>query len=655
MLVKRVTLTSVAVLLLLPGVGWSAYAYADDIDPSCAPVSASTGVQRPTGSDASTYTYNACTGLWENTHYTWNPDTKVTTPKTPYVYTYNQTTGKWDAPKWTYSPAQDGWHQTTFSVDQPPAGSQTIGGPTATPAASTTTAPTTSSNPENTTTTTATNNTTVDSMTNATLGNNITSSALTGSVLQMSNTIGGNAASGNAQAIANIMNYLQSSSTMGADVATFVANIDGDVQGDLIIDPNMLQPAQANANLNDTQNVDINIANNGEIANNITLNAASGDVTSYKNTSAGDATSGNAEAIANVVNVMNSMIAANQSFLGVVNINGNFNGNILMPEDFLNALLATNAPHETVNISTNTINNATVSLSNDQRITNNVTSSADSGTVDMSKNTVAGNATSGTATTNVTIFDLTNSQVAADNAVLVFVNVLGTWVGVIMNSTPGSTAALLGGGVRTAAVNNVDVNATNMGSITNNINVAAKSGNVTASKNTEVGNATSGNAHTAVNLANVTNSSLSFANWFGILFINVFGNWNGNFDVLHKPAVATGDSNGNGSAGTDTVFGFSPSSGSSSSTSSRIRSFFDGNSSSSGSAQASNEASALTPTAAVLGASFNPFGGRTPQQQNKNGVAQSDDQSQLIVLGAALLGVGMFVGGVDVLQRRRHG
>lgn len=649
-LLKRMTFASLAILLLFPGAGWSAYAYAEEVDPSCTPVTASTGIQSPTGSDASTYTYDICTGLWKNTYYTWDPDTKITTPITPYIYTYNESTGKWDALKWTYSPAQESWHQTTFSVDQPPAGSQTIGGP---PATSTSSTPSTTTGPDTTTSqnTTATSNTAINSTTSATLSNNITSSAMSGSVQQISNTVGGSALSGDAQAIANVMNYLQSSSTMGADVATFVANIDGNVQGDLIINPNMLQPAQASASLNDTQNIDINIANNGEIANNITLNAVSGNVASHKNTSAGDATSGNAEAIANIVNVMNSMIAANQSFLGVVNINGNFNGNILMPEDFLNTLLATNAPHETVTISTNIVNNVTASLADDQRITNNVTSSAASGQVAMSKNTIAGDATSGSATTNVTIFDLTNSEVTANNAVLVFVNVLGTWVGVIMDSTPGATAALLGGGVRTAAINNVDVNATNTGSITNNIGVAAKSGNVTASKNTKLGNATSGNAHTAVNLANVTNSSLSFANWFGILFINVFGNWNGNFDVLRAHDVAV--ANANGSGGADAVFGFSPGTTNSSSPSASGRST-NRQSALGGVVSGVDQTSSFAPLpiSAVLGAAARPFG--TFSDLDKSQTTPDGSRSQLMVIGAALLSVGMFIGGVDAIQRRRR-
>jgi len=61
--------------------------------------------------------------------------------------------------------------------------------------------------------------------------------------------------------------------------------------------------------------------------------------------------------------------------------------------------------------------------------------------------------------------------------------------------------------------------------------------NATADKNTAVGNVRSGNADTAVNLLNLNNTQLNLSGWFGVLFINVFGNWIGNFGVA-KPATA---------------------------------------------------------------------------------------------------------------------
>ena len=59
----------------------------------------------------------------------------------------------------------------------------------------------------------------------------------------------------------------------------------------------------------------------------------------------------------------------------------------------------------------------------------------------------------------------------------------------------------------------------------------AQSGNATVRNNTLGGNATTGDAKTSVNVMNLANSSFNLSDWFGILFINVFGNWYGSFGV----------------------------------------------------------------------------------------------------------------------------
>jgi hypothetical protein len=526
---KRFITTSIAVFFVMAtAIPSLAVVNAD----SCNPVTATAGNTAPTGPEAVTYTYDECTGLWVSPHYTWNPATKETKPIVPLVYTYNSDTEQWDSSKWVYDTTDGSWSQKSFSVETPPAGAETIGGPSAVEE-------------------TNTNDTTVDDTSDSTVSNNIGSTSASGDATVSDNYSAGSATSGNAQAIANVINMLQSSSGLGSTAATFVANIDGDVQGDLIIDPSFLQPASVD--LSNSNNLDVNIDNSGVITNNIDLDASTGNATVDNNYSAGDATSGNAEAVANVVNMLNSMIAAQQSFVGVVNINGNFNGNILMPQSFLDSLIASNAPHEDVNISNDTLNSINANLSNSTNISNNVTSTATSGDANVSGNFSGGSATSGNASTNVTIFNLTNQQIVGRNTLLVFVNVLGKWVGVLMDA-PGSTAAAYGGGITTASTNTANINGTNSGTITNNINTNASSGDASVTDNYKGGNARSGDAETAVNLSNITNSSINLSGWFGILFINVFGNWYGSFGVA-KPAVSP--SAGTGAAPAQT-FNFLP-------------------------------------------------------------------------------------------------
>jgi hypothetical protein len=187
-------------------------------------------------------------------------------------------------------------------------------------------------------------------------------------------------------------------------------------------------------------------------------------------------------------------------------------------------------------------NNTNVTNTNNLGITNNVDANATSGKADVSSNTTGGSATSGNATNSITAFNLTGSNIIGSNDLLVFVNVLGQWVGLIVNAPAGATAAELGSGIVNAGPssnntvnndvnNNATLNNTNNFGINNNITANATSGDASVTRNTHGGNATSGDASNAVNLLNVENSTLSLSNWFGILFINVFGTWHGSFGV----------------------------------------------------------------------------------------------------------------------------
>lgn len=588
-----------------------------DSSQNCTPPSGGVGVNKPVGADADTYTYDCATGLWENPYYTFNPSDDVTTPTYAIVYTYDPTTGLYNYPDWIFDAPTNSYVEVTETTSTPPAGADVVGAPTPTPSSSS--SPTTpdsdtisntgpgSSNTingdggsitntgpdsNNTLGGSSTNNVDTTNTNNATVDNELTQQADSGNSLVLGNTTAGDATSGDASDMANVVNMLQSTSdALGGNAITFVANINGNVDGDLLIDPASLgsiQPA-TNTDPNNTNNLTVNNQTNATINNNINLDAASGDATVANNTTGGNATSGSAEAIANVVNLIDSAISSGQSFVGVININGDLNGNIEIPPDLVNQLIASNVPTDTISEtgpnSSNTIDPATnstttnVTNTNNEGINNNVNATSTSGQASETGNTTGGNATSGSATNTITAFNLTGSSVVGSNDLLVFVNVEGTWVGMIINAPAGATAAELGGGITEASngSNNTTVNNTTNDQINNNITAQATSGNATVSNNTTAGNATSGNASTAVNLLNVENSDLSLSGWFGILFINVFGTWNGSFGPTTAfPAFSfpTDNNAGSSSSGsvpaTFTAFRFIPhtSSGSSASPSS---------------------------------------------------------------------------------------
>jgi hypothetical protein len=503
-------------------------------EPCTPPTSTEAGVNVPTGSDAGMYHYDCDVNLWISSHYTYNPITHVTLPRDPIVYTYNDATGMWNVNIWTYVASQGTYVLRTSSVTNPPAGATTVGGPKPTEIATTTNdvgAPATAiSTPQGSTASTGSTAATATATTAMAVNNNIGAIATSGGAMVFGNTSAGDATTGNAQSLATVMNMLQSSASgfmPGDDALTFVSNINGDVNGDLLLDPALIGTIQSTMPPSkDTLTVNSLNDTDQTIHNNIDLAATSGNATVDSNTTAGNATTGTATAIANVVNMLNSVISSGKSFLGVININGNLNGDILLPPGFIDQLIASNVPQVTINTDLNLDNNT------NQAITNNVTAGAASGQATVDKNTTAGNAATGDATTKITAFNLTHSGIIGSNSLLVFVNVTGTWYGMIFDAPPGSTSAQLGSGITTYA-NNTSVNTANNvnQAITNDIDVNAQSGDANVLRNTTAGDATTGDAHAAVNLLNIADSNMSLANWFGILFINVFGTWNGSFGV----------------------------------------------------------------------------------------------------------------------------
>jgi hypothetical protein len=520
------------------------------------------GITQPTGADAATYTYNDQTGLWENDYFTWSPSTYIYTPKFDQPYTYNAATGMYDAPNWVWNAAASKYDPATISVAQPPSGAIVIGGPPAVStitdtgagssntinnngAGGTSSIDNTGADSSNTIDNNGNNTANLNNTNGVTVNNQIGSTVASGNVSVSQNTLAGSATSGNAQATANVVNLLQSQTSLQGDVATFTYDIYGNVQGDLMIDPAQLSNVNTSVS-GDPNNLAINNSTDAAINNDVNLNAASGNATVAQNTSAGSATTGTANAVVQIVNAINSIISSGQSFVGTINIYGNFDGDILLPQDTLNNILASNFP--TVNATLLPDGSVTtVSNTNNTGIKNNVDLSAASGDATVSQNTLAGDATTGSAGTNLVLLNLTGQQIICGDALLVFVNVLGNWVGMIVNAPSGSTAAALGGGNCSASAMpaaNTDVNSTTNSTINNKVKLTAKSGDASVTQNTKAGNATSGNATASANIANIANSSLSFSSWFGILFINVFGSWHGSFGVN---TAAGGSSNNGGS------------------------------------------------------------------------------------------------------------
>lgn len=367
----------------------------------------------------------------------------------------------------------------------------------------------------------------------ASIDTTVKANANSGDATVKDNRTGGDATSGNSQASATNINVANANGMTAGNFQTFNCDIRDDIQGNVVIDPTTLMPycsntpASPNANTSQGGNGSLQTsAGLADILNNIVLSAGSGDATVSGNRTGGDATSGNATALANVVNIANSAISAKNSFVGVINIYSNVQGDILVPQSIVDGLAAHGA----------------IPTSGQTSVSNNLDASATSGNATVKDNRTGGDATSGNAATSMTVMNLTGQQVVAKNSLLVFVNVLGKWMGMIVPA-PGANTAMLGSGIQASQpARGTTQTGGSQSSITNNISVKAESGDASVTGNRTGGNATSGSAQAGINLLNITDSNFKLDDWFGALFINVLGNWLGNFDIqklAEQPADGT--------------------------------------------------------------------------------------------------------------------
>lgn len=416
--------------------------------------------------------------------------------------------------------------------------------------------------------------------------NTLQTTATSGDVTATKNTEVGSAVTGAAGVLANLINLLASAwSWSNGSLNFFMQNLVGNLSGDLHLNPTetatggggSMGSVNANANgagssneigLGDSSTLGVNAQNQGNIVNNVDALAQSGDATVTKNTQAGNVATGQALAEVNIINLINSFINSGSSFFGILNIFGNLNGDILFPEGFLNGAVASgsgatgvsanaNGPGSANTVGVDASGSTTVNNNVYNGVANNISTTAASGTATADKNSGVGSVSTGDATTTQGLFNIANSSIFGDNAVLVIVNVLGHWVGKIM-TLPGAggatQSALLTGNAQVSANangadsnnqiglnggGNTTLNNNSVGTITNNVNVHAQSGDATATQNTGVGDVSTGDAKAATSVANIFNTVLNVKHWFGVLVINVFGDWLG--DVNNN--TSAGDAN----------------------------------------------------------------------------------------------------------------
>jgi hypothetical protein len=237
---------------------------------------------------------------------------------------------------------------------------------------------------------------------------------------------------------------------------------------------------------------------------------------------------GDAVAIANVINLVNVNLVGGQFFIGVVNVLGGNLGNIVLPnpDNFQNSGSTTSG------------GNGSVVINNNQAVLDNtVVAESDSGnntTINVDQSVIG----TGNATTYSSDLSVVNLNAELNNQMWLQLNVLGEASGRVYNwSYPGSVEEINnhqllfvlneGSCLNCQSGNNFLIN-DNSAEVANSVLVTADSGG-NQILGASSGVIESGSAIAIANLTNLVNVNIRGSDWFwGI--INILGDWGG--DVI---------------------------------------------------------------------------------------------------------------------------
>lgn len=429
----------------------------------------------------------------------------------------------------------------------------------------------------------------------ADLDNKINSLLRTGFNNANYNTLNGQVFTGDAKNTLNLMNKLNSNlSGIGAfNTMNLYGNYSGDIAlnfsggsplsnfvsaSDTLAANSVTGPLSANYSVTDG-NFTVKEANGNDakLNNDIYLNADTGHNSTSLNTGAGVIQTGDATALANIINMVNTNIQVDEWLFAVINIFGDLAGNIILPGGTNLASVISGSNNvgnsetgpSSYNYSASTTNSTTdINNTNDADISSNLAVSAKTGNNDASFNTGGGYVNTGVADSslaNTTIAN-TNTYDPEGTVFLVIVNELGKWVGHIIG---GNSASSGNSETENAPALNAQNNATgplsnnvseiklnsdttltnnNNADITNNIKISANTGSNDASKNTGPGIIETGDANAGLSLLNLANTNI-IAKKLVVLFVNVIGNFIGDIIPSGESQTKVGDNFalGNGS------------------------------------------------------------------------------------------------------------
>lgn len=364
---------------------------------------------------------------------------------------------------------------------------------------------------------------------------------------------------GDALAWANILNFLNTN-IVGSNFEVLLLDILGKENGNL--DLNQLWKEILNKEkeglslVGETNSSGLQILiqnlNRAYLENNVSVGANTGGNQANENKNATIET-GEAAALANVNNFVNTNILGAEFFLGTINILGDFEGNLILPrpENFTEANGDSSG------------SSAIFSNQNEAEVENQLVVAANTGENEENNNGGENLIETGDAQAIANSFSLVNLNIWRNNWFFLLINNLGRWTGKIFGwSTPESAEEPLRGtqvfelGLEEPQTGGENLNLEgeslplvsfqnqNQATVKNNIQTTASTGGNQANENQEEATIKTGNAFALANLFNFVNLNIFGGRWFFGL-VNVLGNWSGDA-IFAYPDVTVSLSNGTG-------------------------------------------------------------------------------------------------------------
>ncbi len=325
---------------------------------------------------------------------------------------------------------------------------------------------------------------------------------------------------------------------VNSQVITQTINIFVDYNGDL----NLSDPATFTGDLisqhpSDPQiNVAMTSANNYTYLNNVIVSTADTGNNQVNTDGSASISTGAACSLVSLLNRVNLTVINSVVHIVTINVFGNLNGNIILPED-ISPANSNPANCPSCGVSTN--------INNTAEVNNNIETNTNTGGNSLTSNdaTASSTLTTGNAGSAVNELNLVNTNIYGVDFGGVYITILGNWNGNFLgwnglNAQNGGNSLVLTdlSSNQTATAYDSGATVNNYAVVNNNITSNANSGGNTI--NSGSGSIHTGNAFSAVSLINLVNTNI-INSWGFFGFINIFTNWKGNIGGLSEFVTPT--------------------------------------------------------------------------------------------------------------------